>query len=55
MVNYIITETTSGEKMGIAVNKTGTSQVNSVYKFGIMGEEKQNRSQTCAGIVILSA
>lgn len=26
--------------MGIAVNKTGTSQVNSVYKFGIMAGRK---------------
>ena len=40
VVNYIITETTSGKKMGIAVNKTGTSQVNSVYKFGIMAGRK---------------
>lgn len=40
VVNYTLTEAATGKKVGIAVNKAGTSETNSVYKFGIMAGRK---------------
>ena len=40
VVNYILTESSTGKKVGIAVNKEGTSEDNSVYKFAIMAGRK---------------
>lgn len=40
VVNYILTNTSTGERRGVAVNREGTSTLNSVYKFGIMAGKK---------------
>lgn len=40
VVNYVLTESTTGKKVGIAVNKQSTSESNSVYKFAIMAARK---------------
>lgn len=40
VVNYILTNTSTGQRLGVAVNREGTSTLNSVYKFGIMAGRK---------------
>lgn len=40
VVNYILTDTQTGRRVGLAVNKEGTSPSNSVYRLGIMAGRK---------------
>lgn len=40
VVNYVLTDSATGRKVGIAVNKQSTSESNSVYKFAIMAARK---------------
>lgn len=40
VVNYILTDPQTGRRVGLAVNKEGTSPSNSVYRLGIMAGRK---------------